>query len=116
MAKSPTNSATPFANPFGDVVGRMMRETATMQAEMLQFISKRVNADMQASKEIWGSKNPTEAAEAVQRYYEKAFEDYLTQANEMVDATCAIVDDLQVPHDWQSSVPGTGKDKKSLNT
>ena len=116
MAKSPTNSATPFANPFGDVVGRMMRETATMQAEMLQFISKRVNADMEASKAILGAKSPTEAAEAVQHYYEKAFEDYLNQTNEMIDAACAVAGDMQVPHDWQSSVPGTGKDKKSLNT
>jgi hypothetical protein len=116
MAKPSSKDPAPFANPFGGVFGRMMRETATMQAEMLQFISKRVNADMEASKAVLGAKSPTEAAEAVQRYYENAFEDYLNQTNEMIDAACAIAGDLQVPHEWRSKVPETGQDEKSLNT
>lgn len=116
MANKSQNDPAPFVNPFGDMVSRMMRETATMQAEMLQFITKRVSADMAASQEIMGAKTPSEAAEAVQRYYQQAFEDYMAQTNEMIDAASAIAQDVQVPHQWQSKVPETDDDEKSLNT
>lgn len=116
MAESPQNDPAAFANPFGDMFSRMMRETATMQAEMLQFICRRVTADMAASQEIMGAKTPVEAAEAVQRYYQQAFEDYMAQTNEMIEAASAIARDVQVPHQWQSKVPETDEDGKSLNT
>ena len=115
MAKSAfTNPG--MINPVGDMFSRMMRETVTMQAEMLQFITKRVSADMAASQEILGAKTPAEAAEAVQRYYQQAFDDYMSQTNEMIEAAAAIARDVQVPHDWMSKVPETGEDEKSLNT
>ena len=120
MAKPSSNpSGNPFAsgaNPFENLFSRMMRETVTMQAEMLGFISKRVNADMEASKEIWTSKSPVEAAEVVQRYYERAFQDYVDQTNEVIEAAAAIARDVHVPHEWQAKVPETGEDEKSLNT
>lgn len=116
MAKSPKNEPAAYPNPFGGLFGRMMRETATMQAEMLQFISKRVSADIAASQEILTAKSPTEAAEAVQAYYQRAFEDYLSQTNEMIDAACSIAQDVHVPHEWRSKVAETGEDEKSLNT
>ena len=115
MAK-PASTSPGINNPFGDMFSRMMRETATMQAEMLQFVTKRVSADMAASHEILGAKTPAEAAEAVQRYYQQAFEDYLAQTNEMIEAAAAIARDVQVPHEWTSKVPETGEDEKSLNT
>ncbi len=116
MAKTPNIDPDLFANPFGVMFSRMMRETATVQAEMMQFISKRVSADLAASQEIIGAKTPAEAAEAVQRYYEQAFEDYMAQTNEMIEAASAIAKDVQVPHQWRSKVPETGEDEKSLNT
>ncbi len=116
MAKTPQSDSAAFANPFGDMFSRMMRETAIMQAEMLQFIAKRVSADMAASQEIVSAKTPTEAAEAVQRYYQQAFEDYMAQTSEMIEAARAIAQDVQVPHQWQNKVPETDDDKKSLNT
>ena len=83
MAKSPPqNTGVPNLgadNPFASLVGRMMRETVTMQAEMMAFVSKRVKADIDASHEIMASKNPADAAEVVQRYYQNAFEDYMKQ-------------------------------------
>ena len=115
-AAAPDSDNNPFANPFGGMFSRMMRETATMQAEMLQFISKRVTADMAASQEIMGAKTPIEAAEAVQRYYQQAFEDYMAQTNEVIEAASSIAQDVQVPHQWQSKVPETDEDEKSLNT
>lgn len=120
MAKSPPqNTSAPNLsadNPFASLVGRMMRETVTMQAEMMAFVSKRVKADIDASHEIMASKNPADAAEVVQRYYQNAFEDYMKQTSEMVEAACAIARDIHVPHEWRSKVPGTGADEKSLNT
>lgn len=115
MDKSPKSDPAAFPIPFDGMVGRMMRETATMQAEMLRFISKQVSTGMAASREIMTAKNPTEAAEAVQACYQRAFEDYLSQTSEMVDATCAIARDFHVPHQWRNKVPETGADEKSLN-
>lgn len=120
MAKSASKSSAPMPdvdnNPFASLFTRMMRETVTMQAEMVSFVSKRVKADMDASQEIFGSKDPAQAAEAVQRYYQRAFEDYMAQTNEMIEAAAAIARDVQVPHEWMSKVPETGEDEKSLNT
>lgn len=115
-ATGPSVTTPASANPFENAFARMMRETATMQAEMLQFISKRVTADMAASQEIMGAKTPTEAAEAVQRYYQAAFEDYMARTKEMIKAASAIAQDVQVPHQWRNKVSDTGEDEKSLNT
>ena len=116
MVKPSDSGPAASANPFGDLFGRMMRETATMQAEMLQFITKRVNADMAASKEVLGAKTPGEAAEVVQRYYQQAFEDYMAQTNEVIEAATAIARDVHVPHEWTGRVPETGEREQSLNT
>lgn len=112
----PASTGPGTANPFGEMFSRMMRETATMQAEMLQFITKRVSADMAASQEIMSAKTPSDAAEAVQRYYQQAFEDYMAQTSEMIEAAGAIAQDVQVPHQWRNKVPETDDDEKSLNT
>ena len=115
-SKNPPAAPAGDINPLANLVTRMMRETVTMQAEMVAFATKRVKADMDASQEILSSKTPVEAAEAVQRYYQKAFEDYMAQTGEMIEAAAAIARDVHVPHEWRSKVPETGEDEKSLNT
>lgn len=113
--KMPGNPAAPFANSFDSLMGRMMRETATAQAGMLEFMSKRLTAHMEASRKIWTTKTPGEAGEVVQRYYQDALEDYMAQTNDMIEAATTIARDAHVPHEWRSKDPKTGKDEKSLN-
>ncbi len=116
LPKMLMNMDIPFANGFDGLFGRMMRETVTMQAEMLEFMNKRMNANMQASQEIWTTKSPVEASEVIQRYYERALEDYMARTNDMIEAAAAIARDVHVPHEWRGRDPKTGKSDKSLNT
>lgn len=105
----------PMAAAMEGMAARIMRETVTFQAEMLQFITQRVNADMEASAKFWSSKSPEEAAETVRSYYEKALQDYTSQATAMVEAATSIAADAVREGGWQQEAPD-GERHKSLNT
>ena len=84
---------------FGHVHSRMLRNVLEVNAELLDFARNRIGEDIRTSDRLALCDNATDAMEVMSEFYQKAFEEYAEEANQLVklgsDAAKHSLEDIQ---------------------
>jgi hypothetical protein len=77
--------------PFASICSRMVKDTVQIQTEMLSFVQKRLDQDIESSTKFWSSHTPSEAAEVMNDFYQRAARDYQAEAQVLMNAMQSFV-------------------------
>lgn len=95
---------------FAHLHARMIRNALEMNAELLDFARKRITEDIRTNDRLTKCGDVTEAMEVISGFYQKAFEEYAEEANNLVrvstDATRRSLEESR--REGQQAMSATG--------
>ena len=84
---------------FAHLHSKLLRNTLEMNAEILDFVHKRVREDIRTNDALSRCDDVSQAAEVVSGFYQKAFEDYSDQTTKLMklgtEVTRHSIEDVQ---------------------
>lgn len=82
---------------------RLIRNALEVNAELLDFARRRVGEDISTSERLSRSRNPAEATEVMNGFYQKALKDYTQEAEKIMkigtDAARRSIEETQAEAD-----------------
>ncbi len=69
---------------FGHLHSRLLRNALEVNAELLDFARNRIGEDIRTSERLARCDNATDTMEVMSEFYQKAFEEYAEEANQLV--------------------------------
>lgn len=69
---------------FAHLHTRLLRNALEVNAEILDFARKRITEDIRTNDRLCSCDNVTDAMEVMSGFYQKAFEEYTEEANNLV--------------------------------
>ena len=69
---------------FGHLHSRLLRNALEVNAELLDFARNRIGEDIRTSERLARCDNATDTMEVMSKFYQKAFEEYAQEANQLV--------------------------------
>ena len=84
---------------YGHLHSRLLRNALEVNAELLDFARNRIGEDIRTSERLARCDNATDTMEVMSEFYQKAFEEYAEEANQLVklgsDVTKRSLEDIQ---------------------
>ena len=84
---------------YGHLHSRLLRNALEVNAELLDFARNRIGEDIRTSERLARCDNASDTMEVMSGFYQKAFEEYAEEANQLVklgsDAAKHSLEDIQ---------------------